>query len=645
MTKKQASSVSRIITPPNSKEFSIVVGKNPDDEIAIAILENKYQFPRHYQMLFDIVQPNGFVLDLGAHIGTFSLMAGASGYHVISVEASSRNANLLKESIRINDFKNVKLVQAAISDREGSMEFIQDGPYGMVANPNVKGKRQTTTVPSITVDLLLAQNHWKNVGMVKMDIEGSEVNAIKGMTNLLSMQEAPILLFESNGHTLNMFGESPGSLFAALEAYGYTCYHYYSGKLYPISSQDMQLECVADCVAAKLFPDSFTEKWEIASAMPLAQKIQMILGSLMHPIDDVRAYIGRTLSRADRTILGDGRISRALETLRGDPVEDVRQSISWWNRYIFQPVSLPDGKSVDLALPVGSNDPIVQRYADNDSSNSYLIHLMLRFTQPGGRVLDLGCHVGTFSVPAAALDRNVIAVDASLLHVGSVRLAARRNHLENLHVEWCAITDRSGKIEFNENGIWGRVAREAGSAPGRMKVPARRGEKIVTSSGWSHLDFVKMDIQGSELAAIESLGRFLRGPKAPIIVYESNGMTFDVFGYTISDIRRRLESLGYVTCRMEGSDLVYCPPMELQPEAWIDMLALPPSWQKKGTSIVPNWSTEAMVQRCIQWGTNESVNIREYLHRSFESNLDYPKNNKRINKLRKKLTAEFAKIS
>jgi hypothetical protein len=52
-----------------------------------------------------------------------------------------------------------------------------------------------------------------------------------------------------------------------------------------------------------------------------------------------------------------------------------------------------------------------------------------------------------------------------------------------------------------------------------------------------------MDIQGSEQAAIEGLGEIMKGQDEPVVAYESNAMTFEIFGYSIDDIRRRFISL------------------------------------------------------------------------------------------------------
>jgi FkbM family methyltransferase len=321
--------VNRKVSIPRSKGFSIVVEEKASDGISAALLSNNYKLPYHYNMLLDLAPSGGRVVDLGAHIGTFSLYAATNGYEVISVEASPRNAALLNASMLRNGFEKMKIVSAAVSDHLGSLVFFEDGPRGAIANPIMNDYR-AVTVPAVTVDSLLSDFDLEHVDLIKMDIEGSEVKAIQGMLGLLSSEKAPCLLFESNGHTLNFFGMSPRDLISSLEAFDYKCYHFYAGKLFPISADDIQLECVADCLAAKNLPDNFAEKWKIAAPMSLEERISVVLGEMSFHNPDVRAYVGRILKNADQVLVEDYRISKALDGLKHDPEENVRNSVVWW---------------------------------------------------------------------------------------------------------------------------------------------------------------------------------------------------------------------------------------------------------------------------------------------------------------------------
>src|SRR5690348_9619937 len=313
-------------------------------------------------------------------------------------------------------------------------------------------------------------------------------------------------------------------------------------------------------------------------------------------------------------------------------------------RFSFHRISVPGANHVEIALPVDSTDPVVSAYRNGEALNGYLTEWLRRFSHSGDFVLDLGCHVGTTSIPAAALGRRVLAVDASTLHVDGVRLAAARNGFDNLRVERCAVAASEGQLAFLENGLWGRVMPGAAATDGSQWVPARRADSLLEAHGWEQVDFVKIDIEGSELAAIVSLGRYLDAERAPVIVYESNGMTFELFGYSIAHIRARLEALGYETYRFEPEGLVYCPPHELQPEAWLDVVALPARWRRGEAPLMRTWARGAMVERCLTWGGNEHRNVRQYLHRALSADRSSLGDDAQIARLRTRLADEFGTL-
>jgi len=76
------------------------------DPIGNAVANNQYRYSESHEIIFKILQPGDRVIDLGGHIGTFSLVAAALGCHVVAVEASPFNAELIKASIAENNFHN-----------------------------------------------------------------------------------------------------------------------------------------------------------------------------------------------------------------------------------------------------------------------------------------------------------------------------------------------------------------------------------------------------------------------------------------------------------------------------------------------------------------------------------------------------------
>ena len=171
--------------------LTIVTERDPVDPISRDLASGVYspQYDRLLGLLQTIVPVGGRVLDLGAHIGTFSLAAAALGYEVLAVEASPQNAALLQASIEANGFRQMRVIHAAVSDRSGVLEFCAIGPWGHVSTPLLT--TPTVRVPAVTVEQILDDHGWDRVDFVKIDIEGSEVAALEGMKQLLSGPDSP----------------------------------------------------------------------------------------------------------------------------------------------------------------------------------------------------------------------------------------------------------------------------------------------------------------------------------------------------------------------------------------------------------------------------------------------------------------------
>lgn len=303
-------------------EFAIVAGLD-GDLISERLARGSY--PAEYRNLLNLVQATapagGRVLDLGAHIGAFSLGAAASGFEVLAVEASPRNASLLRASIERNRFDRMRLVHAAVGDGTGFLDFCQNGPFGQVANPFTT--LPSVRVPCIAVDNLLAEHGWDRVDFIKMDIEGSEVVGLRGMHKLLARADAPPILVESNGHTLNFFGQTPESLKATLEGFGYQNYLVEAGRLRPVGVRDVQPTTVVDLLAVKPAPEP-RKTWRIDPPLSFAETAERVALSCRSPNGDERLYIARALAGAGAELRSEPRVARAIEELRADPVEGVR---------------------------------------------------------------------------------------------------------------------------------------------------------------------------------------------------------------------------------------------------------------------------------------------------------------------------------
>jgi FkbM family methyltransferase len=193
-------------------------------------------------------------------------------------------------------------------------------------------------------------------------------------------------------------------------------------------------------------------------------------------------------------------------------------------RYETCTVRLAGHKQFKLVIDPATVDPIASAYHDGCYANDYLITLLTRFTRRGARVLDLGAHIGTFSLAAAALGRQVLAIDAARSHVDLLNRSIACNGYDRLRVVHAAVSDRPGTVRFHEASLWGMIDYPGLNAP-LVEVDAITLDWLLEQASWNRVDFIKMDVEGSEIAALKGMCRLLSRKNAPVIVYECNGLT------------------------------------------------------------------------------------------------------------------------
>jgi FkbM family methyltransferase len=174
------------------------------------------------QRFSEAVRPGATVLDLGAHIGAYTLLAaalvGPSG-RVIAFEPDPRSFAWLRRNIRRNRCRHVTPIQQAVADRSGSATLFSH-PLDPSQNSlhAFASPRASVAVETVALDARLPA---ARVDVVKMDIEGGEVRALQGMQALLEANPAVTLFVELNPAALRRAGSSGEELVAWLRQAGF----------------------------------------------------------------------------------------------------------------------------------------------------------------------------------------------------------------------------------------------------------------------------------------------------------------------------------------------------------------------------------------------------------------------------------------
>ena len=121
------------------------------------------------------------VVDIGAHIGVFSVFAAKHVHRgkIYSFEPIPENFQLLKENITINKIKNIIPFNTAISSKKQEQElFVSEKSPGVGSLHYKKGKGQHLVVSSITLKDFVSKTGISHIDFLKIDCEGSEYDIL-----------------------------------------------------------------------------------------------------------------------------------------------------------------------------------------------------------------------------------------------------------------------------------------------------------------------------------------------------------------------------------------------------------------------------------------------------------------------------------
>jgi FkbM family methyltransferase len=200
-----------------------------DRVIATHLLGDEVWEPRETAAFLSHAREGMCVFDVGANIGYYTLLAArAVGYsgRVYAFEPEPLNFTLLTRNVAENGFTNVRLVNAAVSNRKGLTRLhLDDANFG--AHSFEAGSVRTSSGLSVEVETVrlddfadVARSFEAGI-LVKVDVQGAEALVVEGGRGLLALPRVAVFL-ELWPAGLERAHAEPGQLLATLEALGYT---------------------------------------------------------------------------------------------------------------------------------------------------------------------------------------------------------------------------------------------------------------------------------------------------------------------------------------------------------------------------------------------------------------------------------------
>lgn len=222
----------------------------PDDPFwfRLELLTGQHE-PETAVQLDRIVQPGMVMLDVGAHVGYYSRRyaktIGPNG-RIFAFEPHPRTFATLQKNIA--SCHNVTAVQMALAENpgtavlhdylmmsaSGSLHYDEDLAQQQQAQvhqtdiaPRIGQafQPQTFSVQTLPGDSFLQQQGIEQVDVIKMDIEGAEIGALRGLRQTIARSPKLQLVMEYNPAALKAFGHDPSQALAEVQALGFGQLH------------------------------------------------------------------------------------------------------------------------------------------------------------------------------------------------------------------------------------------------------------------------------------------------------------------------------------------------------------------------------------------------------------------------------------
>lgn len=251
----------------------------PDDPMwfRLELLTRRHEIET-VQQFERLVKPNMIVLDIGAHVGYYARLCAelvGAGGRVYAFEPHPRTYLTLVRNIA--NHACVTPVQAAVAEEDGTAELydylmmsasgslhydesmrdlqkaqIHDGDIAPRIAEDLPVERYT--VRTLNLDTYLESQGVSQVDVIKMDIEGAEIGALRGLRHTIERSPALKLIMEYNPSALRSFGHVPRAAFDEVLALGFTQAHiiHPDGTLELISGQTARLDALTESLETNM---------------------------------------------------------------------------------------------------------------------------------------------------------------------------------------------------------------------------------------------------------------------------------------------------------------------------------------------------------------------------------------------------------
>jgi FkbM family methyltransferase len=173
--------------------------------------------PDHHEMLVwrNCLQAGDLFVDVGANVGSYSIWATELGAEVIALEPADDTFALLEENVALNGYP-IKTIRAAAGAAQGIARFTSGRDCVNRLDPDGAAE-----IAVLTIDSIVGK---RTVAGMKVDVEGFEIDVLRGCEEALSEHRVRLMQLEWNATSMQAVGTDRQPVADLLAKHGYSLY-------------------------------------------------------------------------------------------------------------------------------------------------------------------------------------------------------------------------------------------------------------------------------------------------------------------------------------------------------------------------------------------------------------------------------------
>ena len=178
--------------------------------------------PEVWARFLDEVRDGDVVVDIGANVGFYAIAAAQRGARVVAFEPDASAARALRRHIRLNRVRaHIEVVPALVGADDGASVLAQRERsfVSSAATLYLSAETSYQVVPRVSLDSALVD--YPSVAVLKIDVEGYELDVLKGARRLLAERKPRFIMVEVHPWELSTVGATPEDVAHELAAAGY----------------------------------------------------------------------------------------------------------------------------------------------------------------------------------------------------------------------------------------------------------------------------------------------------------------------------------------------------------------------------------------------------------------------------------------